>query len=84
LCTGAACLAVGKVMLSPPLIGFLLDLLSDYGSGWPALARAMNLVVSGTLAVFLALVITTYFIQARLQAQVERDTVPDRDLEEEE
>lgn len=75
LCTGAAGLALGKILLSPPLVNFFLDLLSDYGAGWPALFRATNLVVSGALAVFLALVITTYLIQARLQAEVERETL---------
>ncbi len=73
LCTGAAGLALGKILLSPPLVNFFLDLLSDYGPGWPALLRAANLVVSGTLAVFLALVVMTYLLQARLQAEVERE-----------
>lgn len=69
LCILAAGLALLKVMLSPPLAGFFLDVFADLGPGLAAWLSATNLVVSGLLAVALALVVATFLMQARLRGQ---------------
>jgi hypothetical protein len=84
LCFGAAGLALIKILLSPPLSQFFLDVFADYGSGLAAFMRALDLVISGLLAMFLALVIATYLIQARLQAHAEREAGAVAHLEESE
>ncbi len=73
LCVVAACLAVGKVCLSPPASDFFLDILTDASTrdillNW---VHALNLLVSGLLASVLALVIATFFIQARIRGHAE-------------
>ncbi|MBV9128337.1 MAG: hypothetical protein JO117_09655 [Verrucomicrobia bacterium] len=67
----AAGLAIVKVLLSPPLLNYFLDVFSDLGPGLEGGLRALNLAVSGLLAVALALVVTTLFIQARLRGEIE-------------
>jgi hypothetical protein len=72
----AAVVAIAKIILSPTVSSFLLDLITDSPTARAVLdswVHALQLVVSGLLAGSLALVIATFFIQVRLLAQVRRD-----------
>jgi hypothetical protein len=74
----AAALALTRIILSPTVSAFLLDLITDSPAGRALLdswVHALQLVVSGLLAGALALVVATFFIQARLLAQVRREAV---------
>ena len=75
LCVAATGLALCKILLVPPLSKFFLDIAQDPGvaSGLEVWMRAADLVVSGLLAMALALVVATFLIQARIQAQVDRE-----------
>lgn len=75
LCVAAAGLALIKILLSPPSSGFFQDILrdSEISSVLDVWMRAANLAVSGLLAMALALIISTFLIQARLQSQVDRE-----------
>lgn len=75
LCVAAASLGLGKILFSPPLSTFFVEVFADPSAyaAVEAWQRAANLVISGLLAVVLALVIATLFIQARLQTQVEKE-----------
>lgn len=81
LCVVVACLAVAKICLVPPAAGFFLDLLTNNASerelvtGW---MHGLDMVVSGLLATALALVIATFFIQARLQGYAQREAAETR------
>lgn len=68
-CLLAILLALTRIILSPPVSTFLLSIFTDGNSGLDAWAQAINLVVSGFLAISLALIIATFFIQAKVRAQ---------------
>jgi hypothetical protein len=71
-----AFVAVLKIILSPTVSSFLLDLVTDSPAGRALLdswVTAFRMLVSGLLAASLALVIATFLIQARLLAQVRRE-----------
>jgi hypothetical protein len=71
-----AFVALLKIILSPTVSSFLLDLITDTPAGRSLLdswVHAFQLLVSGLLAASLALVVATFFIQARLLAQVRRE-----------
>lgn len=75
LCVSAALLAVAKVILVPPASDFLLDVVSDPSThdilqNW---VHALNLLTSGLLASVLALVVATFFIQARIRGHAEEE-----------
>ena len=72
LCLLAISLAVTRIILSPPVSTFLLSIFTDGTSGLEAWARAVNVVLSGLLATSLALIIATFFIQAKLKVQAEK------------
>ena len=74
-CVAATFLALAKVMLVPPLSKFFLDVTQDtnVAAGLEVWMRAGDLVVSGLLAMMLALVVCTFLIQARIQTQVDRE-----------
>ena len=74
----SAAVALTKITLSPAVSSFLLDLITDttpagraYLDSW---VHGLQLLVCGLLAGSLALVIATFFIQARLLAQVRRES----------
>ena len=67
LCVVAAALAFAKLNLIPPLSSFYVDVLSDKTLDLRPSVQALNLLVSGLLAAVLALIITTFLIQARLR-----------------
>ena len=76
LCVVAALLAVVKIALSPPASDFFMDLLTDTTTQRQVLANwfhALNLLFSGLLASVLALVIATFFIQARIRGHAEEE-----------
>ena len=74
-CVAATILALAKIMLVPPLSKFFLDISqdTDVATGLAIWMHAADLVVSGLLAMMLALVVCTFLIQARIQAQVDRE-----------
>ena len=74
-CVSATILALAKIMLVPPLSKFFLDVTQDsnVASGLEIWMHAADLVVSGLLAMTLAMVVCTFLIQARVQAQVDRE-----------
>ena len=67
LCVVAAALAFAKLNLIPPLSSFYVDILSDKTLDLRPTVQALNLLDSGLLAAALALIITTFLIQARLR-----------------
>ncbi len=74
----AALLALTKILLTPTVSSFLLDLVTDSPSGRALLdswVHGLQLLVAGLLAGALALVVATFFIQARILGQARRDTV---------
>lgn len=76
LCGVAALLAVVKIMLSPPTSEFLIFLISNDADSHRILTdwdHTLNLLFSGLLAAVLALVIATFFIQARIRNQAEQE-----------
>ncbi len=73
LCVAATILALIKITLVPPLSKFFLDVSQDVAAGLEIWMHAADLVVSGVLAMTLALVVATFLIQARIQAQVDRE-----------
>ncbi len=73
LCVAAGGLALVKVFLSPPLSATLTGALIDTYPGLDPWLKVLNLLVSGLLAVTLALVLTTLLTQARLQAYLARE-----------
>ena len=73
LCGVASVLALCKVALVPPLSKVFLDISQDIAAGLDYWMHAADLVVSGLLAMTLALVVATFFIQARIQSQVDRE-----------
>lgn len=76
LCVVSALLAVVKILLVPPASDFFLDLLANTASDRHVLESwvgALNLLFSGLLACVLALVIATFFIQARIRSQAEQE-----------
>jgi hypothetical protein len=73
----SAVLALAKIILSPAVTSFVLDLITDTPAGRALLdgwIHGLQLLVSGLLAGSLALVISTFLIQARLLAQVRRES----------
>ena len=72
-CVAATILALAKIMLVPPLSKFFLDVSQDIAAGLEIWMHAADLVVSGLLAMSLALVVSTFLIQARIQTQVDRE-----------
>ena len=74
-CVAATLLALAKIMLVPPLSKFFLDVTQDtnVAAGLEVWMHAGDLVVSGLLAMMLAMVVCTFLIQARIQAQVDRE-----------
>ncbi len=72
-----ACLALVKVILSPTVSSFLLDLFTDTPGarailvGW---VLSLQSLVSGLLAGSLALVVATFLIQVRLLAEAGRES----------
>jgi hypothetical protein len=72
-CVAATVLGLAKIMLVPPLSKFFLDISQDIASGLEVWMHAADVVVSGLLAMMLALVVCTFLIQARVQAQVDRE-----------
>ena len=77
LCTGAALLALVKIVLSPPVSTFFIDILADTSAGLESWMRVLNVVVSGLLAACLSLIITTLLIQARLKIEARREDAPE-------
>ena len=76
LCVVAACLAAVKVALSPPASDFFLYLLTDTSTDQDILNKwfhVLNSIFSGLLASVLALVIATFFIQARIRGHAEEE-----------
>ena len=71
LCVAAGALAFAKLNLIPPLSSFYVDVFSDRTLDLRPVVQALNLLVSGSLAVFLALIIATFFIQARVKASAQ-------------
>ena len=79
LCAVTGLLAVVKIGLSQPIAGIFLDLVTDPSnvSGRELLTTwitDLNLLCSGLLASVLALVIATFFIQARIRGHAEEET----------
>lgn len=74
LCVVATGLALFKVLFSPPLSKFLVDVLAEPAAapGFSAWLQASNLVISGLLAITLALMTASFITQARVQRQVNR------------
>ena len=73
----AACLALIKILLSPPSSDFILSIVTDPTTDHDKLnnlVHAMNLMFSGLLASVLAVVIATYFIQARIRGHADEET----------
>ena len=70
-CVAAAVLAFAKLNLIPPLSSFYIDVFSDKTLDLRPGVQALNLLVSGLLAAFLALIIATFLIQARLKASAQ-------------
>ena len=68
LCVAAGALAFAKLNLIPPLSSFYVDIFSDRTLDLKPFVQALNLLVSGLLAIFLALIIATFLIQARIKA----------------
>ena len=68
LCVAAGALALAKLNLVPPMSSFYVDVFSDRTLDLRPVVQALNLLVSGLLAVFLALIIATFLIQARVKA----------------
>ena len=73
LCVAAGGLALIKVFLSPPLSAFFTGAVTDTYPGLDPWLKALNLLVSGLLAVVLSLVLTTLLTQARLQVHLARE-----------
>ena len=71
LCVAAGLLAFAKLNLIPPLSSFYVDVFSDRTLDLRPFVQALNLLVSGLLAAFLALIIATFLIQARVKASVQ-------------
>ena len=71
LCVVAILLALARITLSPPIAPFLISIFTDGTTNLDAWARSGDVLVSGLLAAFLALIIATFFIQARLKAQAD-------------
>ena len=72
-CVAATILALAKILLVPPLSKFFVDISQDSAPGLEYWMHAADLVVSGLLAMTLAMVVCTFLIQARIQAQVDRE-----------
>ncbi len=68
LCVATGALAFAKLNLIPPMSSFYVDVFSDRTLDLRPVVQALNLLVSGLLAVFLALIIATFLIQARVKA----------------
>ncbi len=77
LCTAGAALALVKIVLSPPVSTFFIDILSDTSAGLESWMKVLNVVVSGLLAACISLVITTFLIQARLKIEASREDSPE-------
>ena len=76
LCAVVAGLAVVKIACSAPFSSWALDILASMPSDRPIyseLISQLNLLSSGLLACALALVIATFFIQARIRSQAEQE-----------
>ncbi len=73
LCVAAVGLALLKAFLSPPLSAFITGAVTDTYPGLEPWLKVLNLLVSGLLAVTLALVLATLLTQARLQAYLARE-----------
>lgn len=72
-----ACLALIKILLSPPSSTFILSIVTDPNTDHEKLKNlidALNLMFSGLLASVLAVVIATYFIQARIRGHADQET----------
>ncbi len=69
LCVVAGMLAFAKLNLIPPMSSFYVDVLSDRTLDLRPFVQALNLLVSGLLAAFLALIVATFLIQARIKAK---------------
>ena len=69
LCVVAGLLAFAKLNLIPPMSSFYVDVLSDRTMDLRPVVQALNVLVSGLLAAFLALIIATFLIQARIKAK---------------
>ena len=76
LCVVAALLAIMKILCSSPMSDNIVDLLANTSSDRPVLNNwfhNLNLLASGVLACVLAVVIATFFIQARIRTQAEQE-----------
>ena len=73
LCVAAGGLALVKAFLSPPLSAFITGAVTDTYPNLDPWLKVLNLLVSGLLAVALALVLTTLLTQARVQAHLARE-----------
>ena len=73
----AACLAVTKIILSPPASDWILSVITDPNTDHDklnALVRALNVMFSGLLATVIAVVIATYLIQGRIRGHADEQT----------
>ena len=71
LCIVAGFLAFAKLNLIPPMSSFYVDVFSDRTLDLRPVVPALNNLVSGLLAAFLALIIATFLIQARVKASAQ-------------
>lgn len=71
LCVVAGGLAFAKLNLIPPMSSFYVDVLSDRTLDLRPSVQALNILVSGLLAVLLALIVATFLIQARVKASAQ-------------
>ncbi len=76
-CVVAAALALVKICLVRPTSEHILDVISDVSTRdlFQSWFSALNLLVSGLLASLLALVVATFFIQARIRGHAEQEMI---------
>ena len=77
LYVAAGCLAFVKILFSPPASDFILSIVTDPNTDHDKLnnlIHAANLLFSGLLASVIAVVIATYFIQARIRGHADEET----------
>ena len=72
----AGCLAIAKFVSSPPWSDQILQVVTDPTVDHDklnSLVRALSVTFSGLLATVIAVVIATYFIQARIRGHADED-----------
>lgn len=77
LCVVAALMGLVKAALSPTASDFFLYLLTDTSTDQNAFNtwfHTLNVLFSGLLAAVLALIVATFFIQARIRGHAEEET----------